>query len=310
MPLETTTRALLEQLEAQGGPPLSELTPDQAREVFRAVQPPAPDIPVGAVRDASIPGPGGDIPVRLYRPDGEGPLPLLVHYHGGGWVIGDLGTHEADCRELCRLAGCAVLSVDYRLAPEHPYPAAAEDAYAALEWAAAHAAELEADRDRIAVGGDSAGGNLAAVAALMARDRGGARPCFQLLVYPVTDAAQDTASYAENGDGYLLTRDSMAWFWQHYCPDPGLRREPYASPLRAEDFSGLPALVMTAEFDPLRDEGEAYAARLQAAGVPAEVERYPGMIHGFFSLARQIPAARPALERAAHALRSALRASA
>lgn len=306
MPLEPATAALLEQLAAAGGPTMEELGPQGAREMYRAMQPPADDIVVGSIEDRTVPGPAGEIPVRIYRPEGEGPFPVHVHYHGGGWVIGDLETHDADCRELCRQAGVLVVAVDYRLAPEHAYPAAADDCYAATRWVAEHAPELGGREGPVSVGGDSAGGNLAAVVALMARDRGGPEINFQLLIYPVTDAAMDTPSHEENAEGYMLTREGMTWFWNLYCPQPAQRSEPHASPLRASDLSGLPAaLVMTAEFDPLRDEGEAYARRLQEAGANVTCQRYDGLIHGFFSQARMIPAAQPAVVTAAEALRKA-----
>jgi acetyl esterase len=254
---------------------------------------------VGSVVDRRIPGPAGDIPVRVYTPNGTAPFPLLVYFHGGGWVLGGIDTHDGTCRSLANGAGCVVVSVDYRLAPEHRYPAAAEDCCAATQWAAAHAAELGADARRVAVGGDSAGGNLAAVVALMARDRGGPALVLQLLIYPATDARFDTASYRDNADGYLLTAADMRWFWDHYLGDSGRGAEPYASPLRAADLSGLPpALVITAEFDPLRDEGEAYAKRLEDAGVASRLSRYDGMIHGFFGMGQMIDRANAAVGEA------------
>jgi acetyl esterase len=304
MPLDPTTEALLAQMAEAEAPAMTEVPPPAAREMYRAMQPPAPEIEVGAVEDRSVPGPDGDVPIRVYRPAGDGPFGLHVFFHGGGWVIGDLDTHDADCRELCVGAGVVVVAVDYRLAPEHPFPAAPEDCYAATVWAAEHAGELGARPGPISVGGDSAGGNLAAVVSLLARDRGGPEIALQLLVYPVTDAAMDTASFTENGDGYMLTAEGMHWFWDHYCTVAD-RTDPRASPMRAPDLSGLPrALVMTAEYDPLRDEGEAFARRLQEAGVTAEVQRYDGLIHGFFSMGRMIPAARPGIEAACAALRA------
>lgn len=306
MPLDPTTEAILAELAEAGGFAMSEMAPEEAREMYRAMQPPAPEIEVGAVADRRIPGPEGEIPVRIYRPEGDGPFPLHVHFHGGGWVIGDLDTHDADCREICAGAGCVVVAVDYRMAPEHPFPAAPEDCYAATCWAAEHAQELGARTGTVSVGGDSAGGNLAAVVSLMARDRSGPEIAFQLLIYPVTDCAMNTGSYHANGEGYMLTRDSMNWFWGHYCPDPAQRTDPLASPARAADLSGLPpALVMTAEFDPLRDEGEAFAEKLQAAGVGVELRRFEGLIHGFFSQARMVPAARAGIDAAVAALRAA-----
>lgn len=306
MPLEATTAAMLAAAAEAGAPPLSDLSPVQAREMYRMMQPPADDITVGHIEDRHIPGQAAEIPIRIYRPEGSGPFPVHLHYHGGGWVIGDLETHDADCRELCRAADVIVIAVDYRLAPEHPYPAAVEDCLAAAQWAAANAEAIGGSSGPISVGGDSAGGNLAAVVTRIARDAGAPRINFQLLLYPVTDAAMDTVSYVENREGYMLTEQSMTWFWESYCQNPERRLEPDASPLRAADLSGLPAAhVMTAEFDPLRDEGEAYAKRLQEAGVAVTCERYDGLIHGFFSQARLIPAARPALDAAAKALRNA-----
>lgn len=306
MPLEATTAALLAAAAEAGAPPLSDLSPAEAREMYRMMQPPADDITVGKVENRRVTGPAGEIPIRVYHPEGSGPFPIHLHYHGGGWVIGDLDTHDADCREVCRRAGVIVIAVDYRLAPEHPYPAAVEDCFAAAQWAAANAAAIGGRSGPISVGGDSAGGNLAAVVSRLARDAGAPLINFQLLIYPVTDAAMDTASYTENSDGYMLTRQSMTWFWESYCSDAARRLEPDASPMRAADLAGLPAAhVMTAEFDPLRDEGEAYARRLQEAGVAVTCERYDGLIHGFFSQARMVPAAQPALDAAAKALRDA-----
>lgn len=304
MPLHPEYEAMLRQLAELDGPPLVDLPVEAGREMYRAMQPEAPEVAVGAVADAVADG----VPVRVYRPDGDGPFPLAMMFHGGGWVIGDLATADGQSREVCRGAGVVVVSVDYRLAPENPFPAAAEDCYAATAWAQRHAAEFGGDSERLAVVGDSAGGNLAAVVAQMARDRQGPRLAFQLLVYPVTDGVHfDTASYHDNRDGYLLTTDSMHWFWNHYAPGAEQRRHPYASPLLADDLSNLPpALLMTAEFDPLRDEGEAYAHRLQASGVACELVRYDGFIHGFFGQTRTIPAARVAMDKACSALKEAL----
>jgi acetyl esterase len=235
---------------------------------------------------------------------------MLVYFHGGGWVIGNLDTHDGVCRQLCNAAHCVVVSVDYRLAPEHPYPAAAEDAYAATRWVAANAAAIGGDPARIALGGDSAGGNLTAVVTLMARDRGGPPLVFQLLVYPATDApTADHPSYRENAEGYFLTRDMMLWFWNHYCGSTPDLTDAYRYPLRAKDLRRLPpAYVITAEFDPLRDEGEAYAARLREANVPVRLKRYAGMIHGFFGMGALLTQAREATKEAAEALRSAFAA--
>jgi acetyl esterase len=261
---------------------------------------------VGKVENRTIPGPAGEIPVRIYTPYGQGPFPSLVYYHGGGWVVGDLDGADVPCRLLTNRANCVVVSVDYRLAPEHKFPAAVEDAYAAAKWVVENAPSIQVDPARVAVGGDSAGGNLAAVVALMARDRGGPSLLYQMLIYPVTHHAYNTDSYRENAEGYFLTKDMMVWFWNHYLRDEQDGKNPYASPLLADNLSGLPpALVITAEYDPLRDEGEAYAERLKAAGIPVEVTRYNGMIHGFFWMPGALEQGKKAIEQAANALKQA-----
>jgi len=259
---------------------------------------------VARIEDLSVPGKHGGIPVRVYTPEGQGPFTGLVYFHGGGWVIGSIDTHDALCRSIANAAGCVVVSVEYRLAPEHPYPAASEDAYSATCWVAEHAGRLGIDPLRLAVGGDSAGGNLAAVVSLMARDRSGPRLALQLLLYPITDYDLDTASYLRYADGYLLTRDAMAWFWRQYLPDGVSPDGPYISPLRVADLSGLPpALVITAECDPLCDEGLAYAERLKAAGVEVAATCYRGMIHGFIRRHRLLRQGRKGLEELASCLR-------
>jgi acetyl esterase len=288
---------------------MSTLTPARARAQMEAATPllgPSPN--VARVEERAFRGPGGSVPVRLTYPEGDRPFPGLVFFHGGGWVIGSIETHDALCRAITRAAGVAVASVGYRLAPEHKFPAAADDAYAAAAWVAERAGELGLDPRRIAVGGDSAGGNLAAVAALKARDLGQPRLAFQLLLYPITNDDLETPSYLENAEGYMLARSDMAWFWRQYLADPSQGRHPHVSPLRAEDLAGLPpALVITAEYDPLRDEGEAYAARLAAAGVPTRLIRYPGMIHGFIRRYNLLDQGREALDEIAAALRHGLR---
>jgi acetyl esterase len=307
MGLDPQARALLDQFVTAGLPPLNALPVPTAREVAMQLRAAAgaPEA-VAHVAERTIPGPAGQISLRIYTPAGNPPFPVLVFFHGGGWVIGNLDTHDGVCRSLTNAAGCMVVSVDYRLAPEHKFPAAAEDADAATHWVATNAAAIGADPTRVAVGGDSAGGNLTAVVTLMARARGTPRLCLQLLVYPVTDARMDTASYRENAEGYFLTRDMMEWFWNHYLGSDADGQNPYASPLRATDLHGLPAaLMITAEFDPLRDEGEAYAARLREAGVPVRLTRYPGMIHGFFGMASMIDQAKTAIAEAGTALRRA-----
>jgi acetyl esterase len=306
MPLDPQAKFVLDHLP----PDLLDLrgkTPADLRALYVGQTTLLPGEPVARVEDRRIPGPGGEIPLRIYTPEGDGPRPGIVFFHGGGWVIGNLDTHDGTARKLANASGCTVVSVDYRLAPEHRFPAAAEDCHAALAWTAAHAAELGLRADALAVAGDSAGGNLAAVTALMARERGPALR-FQLLVYPVTAPDFDTASYRENAEGYLLTRDTMRWFWDQYAPEPAQRRNPWAAPLVAADLSGLPpALVITAEYDPLRDEGEAYARRLREAGVRAELRRYDGMIHGFLSFADVVQQGKRAVEEAGATLRAALR---
>ncbi|MCL6577175.1 MAG: alpha/beta hydrolase [Kyrpidia sp.] len=245
------------------------------------------------------------VPVRIYWPEGPGPYPLLVYAHGGGWVLGDLDGVDDTCRALAELAQCVVVSVDYRLAPEHRFPAAVEDVFHAFRWAVREAASMNADPRMTAVGGDSAGGNLAAVVALRARDEGGPIPGAQVLVYPITDYNFQTRSYQENGDGYFLTREGMEWFWDQYLARPEDGQHPWASPLKAASLAGLPpAFVLTAEYDPLRDEGESYAARLQAEGVEVTSIRVDGLIHGFFTNAAwALPQREESLQRAAKFLR-------
>ena len=307
MPLDPGLKLVLDQLAANPGPQLHELPVAEARVFFEQMQLPRPEVKIAKVEDRRIPGPAGEIPVRIYRPDARGLLPALVYFHGGGWVIGSIETHDGSCRELANRVGCTVVSVDYRLAPEHRHPAAAEDCFAATKWVAENAASLGVDPKRIAIGGDSAGGNLAAAVALMARDRRGPALRFQLLIYPVTDADFTRASYRENAEGYLLTTKAMEWFWDHYLPEAAQRREPYASPLRAKELAGLPpAFVITAEYDPLRDEGEAYARRLQQAGVATKLTRYHGAIHGFFAMGLLAEVARSAVSDAVTELRRAL----
>jgi len=305
MPLESATAAILAHMAEEGGPELYEMAIAESRAMYREMQPDLPEIVVHSVEDQMIDGPAGAIPLRIYRPSAAA-APVHVHFHGGGWVIGDLDTHDRDCREICAGAECIVVAVDYRLAPEHPFPAAPEDCYAALCWAAANLQNIGGLATPVSVGGDSAGGTLATGVCLMARDRNGPAIAMQLLIYPVTDATMESASYRDNADGYLLSRTMMSWFWDHYCPDLALRADPLASPITAEDLSGLPpALVMTAEFDPLRDEGEAYAERLKDAGVAVEVRRFDGLVHGFFSQAGIIEAAREGVDHAVRSLRRA-----
>ncbi len=283
MPVDPQIQTLLN-LRA-GLPELHTLSVPDARIQFAARDFPGlrkPEIAHVANRD--MPGPGGSLALRIYTPLGQGPFPLMVFFHGSGFVVCSLDTHDGMCRNLCAGTGCVVVSVDYRLAPEAKFPAAPDDCLAAIRWAVANAAALGADPDRVFVSGDSAGGNLAAVTALRIRDEGGPKLMGQLLIYPVTDHYDaGTPSMTENAEGYGLTRAGMIWFWDHYLASAADAANPHASPLRAADLSRLPpALVVTAEFDPLRDEAEYYAERLRKAGVPTQMKRWDGMNHGFF----------------------------
>ncbi len=264
---------------------------------------------VASVEDRLIPGPAGELPIRIYTPlDGEQELlPALVYFHSGGWVFGSIEGHDPVCRALANHARCLVVSVGYRLAPEHPFPAAPEDCYAATRWVAEHAHEINVDSTHIAVGGDSSGGNLAAAVSLMARDRQGPTLCYQVIIYGETDYYEPgSASYTTYVEGYGLTRADMIWFWDQYLTRPEDRVHPYAAPLRATDLSDLPpALIITAEYDPVRDETEHYARRLQQAGVPVQLSRYAGMIHGFFRTFALFEQSKQALEEVATALRLA-----
>jgi len=266
-----------------------------------------PEQPVHQVENRRVPGDGGPIAVRVYRPSGAPSLPALIYFHGGGFVLGGLDMNDRPCRALANDSGCVVISVDYRLAPEHPFPAAVDDAFAVTAFVASRAADFGVDPARIAVGGDSAGGNLATVVALRARDSGGPSLAFQLLVYPLVDFTDESPSMREYGSGHFLTTELMDYFADHYLPRPIDRRQAWASPLHANLKQLPPALVLTAECDPLRDQGEAFAQRLQEAGVPTVLKRYDGMFHPFLSLAGVIDGGQTAIADAAAALRSALR---
>ncbi len=308
MAVTPEVQTILDAIAALGGPPIEEQTPEQVRQAYAALNSLGlgTKAPMASVSDRTIAGPAGDIPVRVYVPTTDpGPRPVLVYFHGGGWVIGDLETHDGTVRALAAASGVTVMSVDYRLAPEHPFPAAVDDCLAAVRWVAEpdNATDLDVDPARLAVGGDSAGGNLAAVVAQQLRDEGPAVR-FQLLVYPVTDARLSHSSIDENAEGYLLTKADMVWFRGHYLGDDGWT-DPLVSPLLAPDdaLAGLPpALVITAEYDPLRDEGEAYAERLRTAGVTVTATRYDGVIHGFFSMGDMVPEGKAATDEAAEAL--------
>ena len=283
MPVDPQIQNILDKLAAL--PPMHTLSVADARA--RMEQRPAEGLriaSVAAVTDRVISRPGGSLPLRIYTPLGDGPFPLIVFFHGSGFVVASLDSHDAMCRNLCGGSGAVVISVDYRLAPEAKFPAATDDCLLATRWAAAYAAELGADATRMVVAGDSAGGNLATVTALRIRDEGGPKLVGQLLIYPVTDYhSPGTPSYVENAEGYGLSRASMAWFWHHYLADPAHAMHPHASPLRAESLAGLPpALIHSAEYDPLRDEAEIYADKLRAAGVEVVVKRWDGVNHGFY----------------------------
>lgn len=309
MVLDPQAKTLLEQMEAAGSPPLESLPPVQARammdKMFQSEEK-TPE-PVEEVIDRSIPGPDGEIPVRVYTPEGTGPFPALVFFHGGGWVIGSLDSHDNICRALANLMQGVVISVDYRLAPEHKFPVAVDDCYEATKWVFEHPSEFNIDSASIAVGGDSAGGNLSAVVSYLSSKRGIPKVAFQLLLYPGTHFSFDTDSHRENAEGYFLTKGSMIYFRDHYLDKPEDVQNPLASPLLIDDLSGLPpATIITAEYDPLRDEGEAYANRLKEAGVPVTLTRYDGMIHGFVSMADQLDKGKKALQQAGESLRIAL----
>lgn len=310
--LDPQTKALLDLIIEKGVPPTHLLTPQEARTAYSErrfySQPDAPDM--GLVEDISIPGPASTLKLRSYRPlksDPKDILPVLVYYHGGGCVIGDLDTHDVLCRELSNLAHIAVLSVDYRLAPENPFPAAADDCIAATQWIHEHANQLHIDANKIAVGGDSAGGNLAAVVCIALRDNNDFKPVFQLLIYPMTDARAQTPSMTSNGQGYLLTKDAVAYYHNHYMPNHADRLDWKASPLLAKDLSHLPpALVITAGYDPLRDEGLDYADKLSSAGVPTQYICFERQIHGFILMGRILDEANTAVKMCAQALRDHL----
>lgn len=290
MPLDPQIAGILALLEQIGGPTLASGTPEQARATFRIstvdVRDPSTLAPVRSTEDTTIPGPAGEIPVRIYRPDVDGPVPTMAFFHGGGFVIGDIETHDDQARLICRDVGMVVVSVDYRLAPEHKFPAGFEDCLAATHWVSDHIGSVGGDPDRIVVGGDSAGGNFAAAVALATRETG-PKLAAQFLIYPGVDFVEDAdyPSRAENAEGYFLTAEDMVWFSENYLAGDTDRSHPHASPIRSADLAGAPpAVIGTAEFDPLRDEGEAYAKALADAGVEVRIQRYDGMIHGFYGL--------------------------
>lgn len=307
MPPDEQALALLRRRARAGFRPVERLTVREARAAcaaYLALQ--GKPEPVARVGELLVPVGPFRLPVRLYYPDTSGPLPVLVHFHGGGWVSGDLPVYDSPSRTLANRTGCAVAVVDYRRAPEHRFPGPLEDCYAALCWIADHAASLDLDPARIGVCGDSAGGNLAAAACLRARQDNGPDLALQVLIYPVTDHNLDTPSYHEFAEGFGLQRAGMRWYWRHYLPCPAAGADPLASPLRAPDLSGLPpAVVLTAECDPVRDDGERYAARLRAAGVPVRFRRFDGMIHATYLMAGALDRAGELADHIGHEVRSA-----
>nr|WP_263326589.1 alpha/beta hydrolase [Neobacillus sp. Marseille-Q6967] len=308
MPLQPQVKSLLDmiaQARADGGKAIEEMTVQENRDGLMGFYQGVVGEPqeVGKVEDIKIPVDGAEIGLRLYTPKGNGPFPVFVYYHGGGWVLGDLEVIDPILRSVTNSTECLVVSVDYRLAPEYKFPIPAEDCYSATKWVAENISKYNGDPSRIAVGGDSAGGNLAAVVPLMAKDRGGPAIAYQVLLYPVTDLSFDTQSYIENGKDHYLETPAMHWFKDQYLNNDSEKTHPYAAPLLADDVSGLPpALVITAEYDVLRDEGEAYAARLREAGVSVEQTRYNGQIHGFFWMPVLMDDAKKALEQITNAL--------
>jgi acetyl esterase len=305
MSLDLQVSRFIAQQAALGLKPIDQCTPAEFRRMMLdGLAQRSESESVAVIENRFAAGPSAPIPVRVYRSSQTDRLPVLVYFHGGGWVGGNLDTHDGLCRAIANASDCAVVSVDYRLAPEHKYPAAADDAFAATCWVQKHAPSLGVDGHRLAVGGDSAGGNLAASVAQMARDRGNPLPRLQILLYPIIDYDLTTTSYSEFAEGYLLTRAAMHWFWRQYLSRVEDAQQPYVAPIKAKDLSRLsPALVITAEFDVLRDEGEAYVERLRAAGVPAEHTRYNGMIHGFMPRLKLFDAARVAVTQVATALK-------
>jgi acetyl esterase len=299
VPVDPHIAALLTMMDEAGLPPMYEGSPEAGRGLYLQLthgsRTPEQLVPVASTEDRTVPGATEDLKARVYRPDGEGPFPTVVFFHGGGWVIGDLDTHDNMARHICRGSRAVVIAIDYRLAPEHAFPAAAEDAVAAARWVAGHLDELGGDQ-RLAFAGDSAGGNLAAVVAqtLLAD---GTPMAGQFLIYPAVDAEGEYPSRQENAKGYFLEQPTMDWFYGHYAGAWDDAKDARLSPLHGADLSGLPpAVIVTAEYDPLRDEGEAYGEVLRTAGVRADVQRYDGMIHGFFDMGTISPAAQKAIE--------------
>jgi len=307
MPLDPQCQAIVDAASERGSV-FDARTSEEARALYAASTDVfAPQTPaLKDVEDREVPGSGGPVPIRVYTPNADRPLPILVYFHGGGWVFGDLDSHDAMCRIIANEAGCLVASVDYRLAPEYKFPAGLMDCIAATNWFAQHGQEIGGDISRLAVGGDSAGGNLAAAVAQTARDDGGPELKFQWLIYPAVDFTAENASLRDNAEGYLLSAEAIRWTMAQYLENEAIARDPRASPALASSLTGLaPALVQTAEFDPLRDEGQAYADALKAAGVPTEYVLYEGMVHGFMRMGALVDRAGVALRYGADKLRAA-----
>ncbi len=309
MKLDPDAAAILKRIREAGIPPWRSMPPEEGRETYRrrtrllAGDP----IPVDAVWDTTIPSAAGPIPIRVYRPDGGRPRPIFIYVHGGGWTLGDLDTFDLMARRLAVGLDCLVVSVAYRLAPEHPYPAAMDDVIAATRWLAEHGAELGGDPTRLGMGGDSAGGNITAGAVIRLRDEGGPQVKIQVLIYPATVPSFEMLSFYENAEGYFLYTGDVVWFWENYLGgSAAARSDPYACPGVAKDLSGLPpAVVITADFDPLRDDGDIYAIKLRAAGVPVVARRFRGMTHGFVAIPIELAAGRRAIRMIARATRRA-----
>ncbi len=307
MPVDKQIAPILQQFSELPAPDYSQLDAAQYRQFFDDMQPVIPGEPMSEVRNLRVAGAVGELDARLYRPSEKRELPLLVYFHGGGFVVGNLDTHDNLCRSLARQTEAVVVSVAYRLAPEHPFPAAPLDCYQATCWLVEHTAELGVDGSRLALAGDSAGGNMALAVSQLAAQHQGPKIRYQCLFYPVTDVRNDSPSYVEFAEGYFLTANMMDWFWQQYLPEAGQGDDPLASPLRAASLAQMPpTTLITAEFDPLRDQGEAFARRLREAGVSVREQRCDGMIHGFISMAPVVERAAQVLSEAAADLRRAL----
>lgn len=304
MPLDEDSQHLLAILTPEDSPPMHQVDVHVLRDAMESRFPDRERESIATVEDRAVAGPRGDVPVRVYRPELKDTPPVLVYFHGGGWVLGSLETHDAICRALANAARCVVIAVDYRLAPEHPFPHGLQDCQAVVRWVQESSVQLGLDGERVAVGGDSAGGNLAAAVANSNRDENGKPLCHQLLIYPVIDAERATESYRENAEGYLLTALGMKMFWELYLGEASASESALASPARLVDLAGLPpATIVTAQYDPLRDEGEIYAERLKAAGNQVALRRWDGVFHGFVGFADRLAKGSEAILFSAQRLR-------